>query len=132
MKKKLLLSAVVLLALLFVGYRYLYKSHRDIASETPEFSLTTVHLLSEFSKNAAAANLCYANKTVLVSGKITSVDAASHSLVLDGKLSATLLDPAAARALSAGSQITLKGRLVGYDDLLEELKMDQSTPMKQP
>lgn len=128
MKKKLLLAAALLLVLfLFVGYRYLYKSHRDIASEVPQATTTSVLLIAEFSKNDSIATLRYAGKTILVNGTVTTVDARAGSIVLDEKISAAIADTAALQEVRQGEKISVKGRFVGYDDLLEELKMDQST-----
>ncbi|NUY82009.1 hypothetical protein HUK80_13980 [Flavobacterium sp. MAH-1] len=127
MKKKLLVAAIIVLAVLFAGYRYLYRGHRDIAKEDADFALTTSQLLSEFSANDSLANAKYADKTITVSGKVTDVEAEAGTIMIDEKLSVGFQDAASAKQLKTGQQVKLKGRFVGYDDLLEELKMDQST-----
>lgn len=127
MKKKLIVVVLVLVAILFAGYRYLYKGHRDIASESAEFSMTTSQLLSEFKTDGTKANSKYADKTITISGKITDVEAEANSISIDGKLSATFSAADAAKSLKVGDAVAVKGRFVGYDDLLEELKLDQSS-----
>jgi len=125
MKKKILLfAAIILVAVAVVGYKILYKAHRDIKTEEAEFTLTATALSTEFSENEAAATARYADKTIVVSGAVTAYDAASETLTLDGILSATMLENV---AVENASQVKVKGRFVGYDDLLGELKMDQVT-----
>ncbi len=125
MKKKLLIIIPAVIAIgVFAGYRYVYKDHRDISSEAAEFNLTVQNLKNDFAKNDSLANAKYADKTIEVSGKITAFDAAAHSVTLDKKLSATLKD-STVKNLQIQKNVKIKGRFVGYDDLLEELKMDQ-------
>jgi glutaredoxin-related protein len=125
MRKKLLIIIPVLIAVVaFAGYRFLYKAHRDISSEDVEFTLTVNSLQKEFMENDSLANAKYADKTIVISGKITAVDAESHSITVDEKLSATMKDKADVN-VAPQSKVRIKGRFVGYDDLLEELKMDQ-------
>lgn len=129
MKKKLfIIIPVVLIIIAIAGYKMLYKEHRDISSEEAEFTLTATALLNEFTSNESQANAKYADKTIVVSGKVTAVDAASGTVTIDEILSATLKDKTQQPA--GQSTVTVKGRFVGYDDLLGELKMDQVTITK--
>ncbi|HLA56714.1 MAG TPA: hypothetical protein VK623_11465 [Flavobacterium sp.] len=126
MKKKVLLVILLILAIgAFATYRMLYKAHRDIATEEASFTLTPQILQQKFMTNDSVANMEYADKTVIITGKITNIDAAGNSITIDGKLSAVLKDKVANIKLQ--QPIKVKGRFVGYDDLLEELKMDQVT-----
>jgi hypothetical protein len=127
MKKKILLAVAIIAAVGFAGYQYLYRDHRDIASEKADFAITTSQLLSEFRTDYAKANSRYADKTIVVSGQVTNVDAKANSIVVDGKLSAVFANAGQASAIAKNQKVTLKARFVGYDDLLEELKMDQTT-----
>jgi hypothetical protein len=60
------------------------------------------------------------NKTVQISGKVTNV--VDNVITLDEKVSCQLQ---VSKKVGVGSQIIIKGRVTGYDDLLEELKLDQ-------
>jgi hypothetical protein len=124
-KKKILIFLAFLALLTFAGYRFLYKEHRDISSEDADFTLTVQDLHQQFSTDTSA-NSKYADKTIVVEGKITSVDAEGNSITIDEKLSAVMKDKISPETAVAKT-IRIKGRFVGYDDLLEELKMDQST-----
>jgi hypothetical protein len=126
MKKALLIGLAILLIAAFVGYKFLFKSHRDISSEDISFTVTVQDLTAEFSKNDSLANAKYADKTIEVSGVVDTFDKAAHSAIIDGKLSVVFADSTLSD-LPLQKKVKLKGRFVGYDDLLEEFKMDQVT-----
>lgn len=125
MKKKILTTLAVLAVIGTGMYFYLYKGHRDIASESADFTVTVGQLQQQFSENPTKANKQYADKTIAVSGIVTSVDAPSHSAVIDEKLSVVFKEMNV--KLGAQQNISIKGRFVGYDDLLEEFKMDEAS-----
>ena len=68
----------------------------------------------------------YKDKTIQISGKITSIDAENKAIVIDEKLYATFLN-ILSNDVKVGNQIAIKGRFLGYDDLVEEFKIDQTT-----
>jgi len=94
---------------------------RDIQSEETAFTLKTKDIVAEFTANEAAANKKYLEKPVAISGVITSVNA--KEVVLDeiAICNFTTADV----TLKTGQNITVKGRVVGYDDLLGGLNLDQ-------
>ncbi|OYU80581.1 MAG: hypothetical protein CFE23_08870 [Flavobacterium sp. BFFFF1] len=126
MKKKLLIGLLILGVIAYGGYRYMYHGHRDIASEAAGFSVSVAELQQEFSKNPESSNKKYLDKTIEVYGNITEGDLSDHTLIVDEKLSATLMDSTQTNSLEVGKQIKIKGRFLGYDDLLEEFKLDQA------
>ncbi len=121
--KKIIL-AVLFLLVLIGGYFYIYKEHRDIAKEDVSYDVAVSTLFSEYQSNESAANTKYLDKTIVVSGKVTSLNKETLSLVVDEKLFATFLDKIPS-GIEPNSRIKVKGRLIGYDSLLEEIKMDQ-------
>lgn len=130
MKKKILFItlAVVLIAVV-IAFKFMYKEHRDISSETASFTLTVNGLKQEFAKSDSLANAKYADKTIVISGRVTAVDDAAHTIVIDEKLSAVMKDSVPMTG-QMQKDVKVKGRFVGYDDLLEELKMDQVSIIK--
>ncbi|MBL0014077.1 MAG: hypothetical protein IPP30_10280 [Flavobacterium sp.] len=127
MKKKILLIGVLLLVGLSVGlYFYMYKDHRDVSTEEAKYSVTALDLQSQFSKDLVGSNKKYLDEAIEVSGIITSIDSARHSVVLDSKLSAVLKDSTLV-GITVQKSVRIKGRFVGYDDLLEELRIDEAT-----
>jgi predicted negative regulator of RcsB-dependent stress response len=124
MKKKIII-VLAILALSGAGmYLYMYKDHRDIATESADYSTTVSKLQQQFKENSTTANKKYADKTIEVYGKITAADLPNHTITIEEKLSAVFKD-SVVKDLPAGKSVKIKGRFVGYDDLLEEFKMDQ-------
>jgi len=124
MKKKIILIFLVLTVVLIVAYRYVYKEHRDITTEEGDYRSTAKDIFSEFQKGEFNANTKYLDKTIEITGTISSVDFDSNSIVIDENLFATFKDKIPS-TLQPNSKIKIKGRLIGYDGLMEELKMDQ-------
>ena len=56
--------------------------------------------------------------------RMTSIDFKTKSMVIDEKLFATFADTIP-KNLNVNSAIKVKGRFVGFDGLLEEMKIDQ-------
>lgn len=125
MRKKIIIFVAVVIAAGAGLYFYAYKGHRDIAAEEADFQTTVAVLAKEFSENDSLANSKYADKTIQIYGKITSMDVPSHTIIIDEKLSATFSDSILPEA-NLQDEIKIKGRFVGYDDLLEEFKVDQA------
>ena len=122
MKKKLLIFIVLLVGIYF-GYRYLYHDHRDIANEEAAFTLTVDNLLKEFETDETKANAKYLDKPVLIKGKVTSVDLPAKTIVLDEKVFVLFGKPT---DVQKGVSVSVQGRLMGYDSLLGEIKLDQA------
>jgi len=129
MKKKNKIVVVVVLLILagVVAFPYLKNylvysyGKRDVQAETAAFTITSKNIVTEFTANAEAANKKYLEKPVAVSGTITSVN--TKEIILDETVNCELI--AADPLLKEGQAVTIKGRVVGYDDLLGELKLDQ-------
>ena len=128
-KKKWILVVVILIGIAIFGYNYLYKSHRDISSEEASFSITVAVLSADFKQDENTANAKYLDKTISVSGVVTEIDSIANAIIIDEVLSASFeVKPNA--VVQKNEKITIKGRFIGYDELLEELKMDQVTIIK--
>jgi hypothetical protein len=104
-------------------YKYLYHNHRDISSEKSFYTLTVKNLLKEFLANESSANIKYLDKAITVKGKITSIDLPNKTLVLDEKVFVILT---VSKDVSINNEVSIQGRLIGYDSLLEEIKIDQA------
>ncbi|HEX9601759.1 MAG TPA: hypothetical protein VF985_09725 [Mariniflexile sp.] len=106
-----------------IGYRYVYQDHRDIATETSIYKLTASDLLDEFAINPMTSENKYLNKTIEVSGSIS--DKNPQSITIEDKVFCQFSSKIQ-KALNT-EQIKIKGRFIGYDDLLEQVKLDQCT-----
>jgi hypothetical protein len=126
MKKKIVIVIIVLLILALFGYNYVYKSHRDISSETASYSISVNEIHTAFKQNDSLANKKYSDKTIEVHGKITNIDLVNKIITLDDKLLARYTN-GIHESVKLQNTITLKGRVIGYNDILEEIQMDQCT-----
>jgi len=122
--RKIIFIIILLLIVGGFGYKYIYQSHRDISSEKPDFTIDSGDLINEFVVNAELANHKYLNKTIKIMGKVTEINDGTISLndavlcyMIQSEIDNSILN----------SKIVIKGRFIGYDDLLEELKIDQSS-----
>ncbi len=126
MRKKILIALVCILVLAFVGYKYMYKSHRDISAEAVSYSVSVDDIYINFQADEQSANAKYLDKTIEIYGKITNLDLQNKIITVDGKLLARLTNSIPAN-LKLQNVVALKGRLTGFDDLLGEIQMDQCT-----
>ena len=128
--KKIIVISLIILVIAAIGlYFYTYKEHRDIAKESVAFSISTQALQKEFNENDSLFNLKYADKTIEIYGKTSDVDVSNHTIIIDGKVEVVLVDTIM-KNIELSKDVKIKGRYVGYDDLLEEFKMDQATLVK--
>jgi hypothetical protein len=125
MKKNRIIIIGFFLVICVLGlYLYLYKDHRDIGSEEGSYSVTAISIFEEFKKDENKSNQKYLDKTIEIYGKISSVDLSANIIIVDEKLVGVFKDKIASE-IKLGTQIKIKGRFIGYDELLEEMKMDQ-------
>lgn len=121
--RKIVIGFVAIIVVLFLAYKYVYHKHRDISTETAAFSISVNQLLKEFTEDETKANSKYLDKSIVVNGKITSVDKTNKTIVLDKKVFAILIT---STDVKLNTEVSVQGRLIGYDSLLEEIKLDQA------
>lgn len=120
MKKWILLALLAVISIL--TYNYIYQNHRDINKEKAEYNLTSVEILKKFSTDPDNSEKKYLDKTIEVIGKIT--DQTENTITLD-HIVFCQFNTNINIQLKDNSQIKIKGRFIGYDDLLEQIKLDQ-------
>jgi hypothetical protein len=124
MKKNALIGSIALIIIVVLLYLFLYKSHRDVASESAVYTLTVSQLQEEFVKNDSLSAKKYQDQIITCEGTITEIDSKNNAIVLDKKMYAVLQDKLPS-SIKMNQIIQIKGRFLGYDDLLEEFKIDQ-------
>lgn len=115
----------VIISILVIGlitYKYIYKEHRDIQIEAPFFRVEANEIMDEFSVGFKLTFEKYFDKTIQITGKLTAVN--KTNLELNSNIVCYLNSPINLEN-SIGDIVTIKGRCIGFDDLLEELKLDQ-------
>ena len=126
---KILLAISLFLIIGISVYIYTYKEHRDIDKETADYIVTPALLEKEFAYNDSLAYIKYQDKTIELTAKVTAIDAPSKGIVLDEKVFATFKD-GLPKDIVSGKMLKIKGRFLGYDDLLLEFKIDQCSVVR--
>lgn len=119
-----IIFALIMLALgVYFGYNYMYQDHRDIKEETAVVSISASDLVVYFIDNKSEEVL---NQTVQVSGVITEIE--NNNITIDDKVQCSF--DSEITNLKLNDAITIKGRCIGFDELFEVAKMDQSSIIK--
>lgn len=126
MKKRLIL--IILIGAMIAGAAFLYvwyKPHRNIQNEKSKFSLTAGSLHEAYLADEANANSLYLDKTIEISGTISDVK--EGIIILNDLVVCNLLEGEGMKAvqLGQGKKVSIKGRVTGFDELFEEVRMDQ-------
>ncbi len=125
--KKARIGAIILILLTLLvvfGYNYIYQDHRNIEGEQPVFSISANEINTEFSGAIEASEKKYLNKTVEIHGQITELN--TKDLTLNDNVYCAFNEPLET-SYNIDSKIKIKGRCIGYDDILEQVKLDQCT-----
>ena len=124
MKKSRIIALFLLLSVVVGVSAFNYVMHgggRNLLKEETNFSVSSNDLAKEFSTNTNLANAKYLEKAVAVKGIVADVN--NNVITLDNGVVCTL--QTADNAIKKNQVVTIKGRVVGYDDLMEEIKLDQ-------
>jgi hypothetical protein len=128
MKKTRIIATIGLLALVIgvLGYNYImHEGARDLSQETTDYAITAKEIVAEFTTNTALANKKYLGKAVAVEGIVTNK--IENEIILDNGVVCIMKDKN--NTIRVNETITLKGSVVGYDDLMQEIKLDQCDPI---
>lgn len=118
---------VIIVVTSFFAYKYvMYGGARDLENEETNFTVSSLSISSEFTTNIESANKKYLEKAVAIKGKITASD--GNSIIMDENIICNFKNPDS--SIKKGQTLTVKGRVVGYDDLMGELKLDQCFVIK--
>lgn len=123
-----ILVLVILSGLTLLTYNYVFHEHRNIGEESPSFEINAAILIQEFRADTNASTEKYLDQTISVTGKISSIE--DVNLAMDNGISCYFETALNNYDLLLNTTITVKGRCLGYDDLLEEIKMDQCVLIK--
>ena len=120
--RKWITFLIVLIIAGIIGYNYIYQDHRDIENEAAEFTMPTSELATLFADNAVTAEQKFLNKTIEITGRISDLN--TNDITIDDKVFCQFSDNIET-ALDKNDKAKIKGRVIGYDDLLEQVKLDQ-------
>lgn len=127
-KLKIIILLIGLIGLIgFFAYKYImHGGGRNLTTEKTSFSVTSASITSEFTTDIEKANKKYLEKAVEIKGKITASN--GNEIILDEIIICSLKNQDL--SIKKDQTITIKGRVVGYDDLMGELKLDQCFVIK--
>lgn len=119
-KSKIFLLLIVGAILIAFGvYQYAYQPHKTIEDFETAFDGKSEVFMAKIQENDSI----WQNKGVVLSGTITAKDA--KGITLSESIYCQFRDSLTVSSLQKNQSIKIKGRVIGYDDLLEELKLDQ-------
>ena len=123
-RSKLFFIILILIVLIgFGGYSYFYKSHKNIESAKANFSGKSIDFLKEVKENASL----WLDKIIVLRGTISQID--ENGIILDNTIYCQFKNLEKSKLINQ-TQITIKGNMIGYDDLLEEVKLNQCIVQK--
>lgn len=123
-----LLIGVLFLGLAIFSYNYIFKGHRNIEIENPLYSVNSFDFIREFKLNTEVSNEKYLDRTIRITGLLTSID--NSMLEIDGSINCYFESILNKNDHLLNTKIVVKGRCLGYDDLMEEIKFDQCVVIK--
>lgn len=125
MKNKIWILLILIFILGFLGYNYVYQDHRNVSNESADFTVDVNLLSEEFKNNPETSEKKYLNKTLIITGEITEIN--KSDLTLSNIVFCDFTETIITNILKLNSSCSIKGRFIGYDDLLEQIKLDQCT-----
>ena len=123
MRKHWIFIAIVIFVSAVMGYNYVYKDHRNIEGEKAQYSITAQQIHSEFMDDLDVSQKKYLNKTIEISGTVSEMS--QTEITLEDKVFCQFSQQITEEDIQLNSKITVKGRFIGFDDLLEQIKLEQ-------
>jgi uncharacterized membrane protein len=123
MKKKLLIGSFLIVLAIIAIVMYIYKPHRNIQEETATHQIEAKTLYESFTSDEQTANQKFLDQVIEIKGKVTALDKENKSIVLDNHVNASGIETI---NVSLNQDVVVKGRCVGYDEIMEEIAVDQS------
>jgi len=125
LKKNKYLIAILFVAVSGIGVViYLYKPHKNIEKSQSVY----VGNCKDFYKESLNKIDQWQNKIVMLTGNISSSDLSG--VMLGEKFYCQFKDSIISSTIKLSDKITIKGRIIGFDDLLEEIKLDKCIIIK--
>jgi hypothetical protein len=123
--KKVLIIGVVLGAIVgsWAVWYVFFKPHRNVGNEVAAYTLTSAELSTAFKTDTAAVTK-YIDKAILIEGPVSAIDG-SHISFDNIICNIDSADLPKLNTLKVGQSAKVQGRLTTYNDLMEEIMLDQ-------
>lgn len=119
-KSKWILSIFIIgLVAAYGGYNYMMQPPKTVEERNVDYTGNA----KEFIEKVKKEPLKWADKVVVLEGIVTSKD--GLGINLDSKIYCQFKEATDISPLKRNQKIKIKGRFIGYDDLMDELKLEQ-------
>lgn len=118
-RNKLLVVILIIVFGGFSAYKYTYKPHKLIEELTPNYKGEASSFIQKASGNFNLWN----TKIVVLTGKVTSID--KEGITLNNQIFCQFKNSKEIASIKKNLVVQIKGRVIGYDNLLDELKLNQ-------
>ena len=118
-----LIFVVFSIFILLVSKKYIYKKHENISLKNPDFVISSDKLYYDFTNFTDSSNSKYLNKIILIDGNLISLD--DRNILLSPGIS-ILLEKNITK-INQKEEIKIKGRCLGFDNILMEVRIDKAT-----
>lgn len=127
-KNKIILTVLLVLIVAGIGgYFYIYQSHKSLDDMEVVYTGSAQEFQSKMEASADAWSK-EGDKVIELTGIITAKDVKGISV--DDNFYFQLEEGTKTDGLAEDQKIRIKGRIIGYDDLLGELKLDKAIILK--
>lgn len=126
-KKIIIICIAALILVVGGGLLYMYKAHESIDDMEVAFKGNSQEFLTKM-EGSADEWTTGGNKVVELTGVVTGKDL--KGVTVNGSIYFQLEEGTKTDNLTEGQKINIKGRIIGYDDILEELKLDKAIILK--
>jgi uncharacterized protein YdeI (BOF family) len=119
-KSKVIIVLLIFGAIIaYAVFQYSMQPPAKIESKKVDFTGTSIEFLAQITTDFSA----WQDKVVVITGDITTSD--PSGITLNNQIYCQFREDVDKTTIKENQKITLKGRVIGYDDLLEEVKLDQ-------
>ena len=123
-KYKYLFISLIIVSLIFIFALY-NKPHKTYVNEISAYSLSAENLFVEYNNNYKESNEKYLGSVLSISGVVTKYS--RNLIILNNRIVCSFNEDDSALSsnnITLGDNLTIKGHCIGYDDLLEEVRVD--------
>ena len=119
-------SAIVIVASVYFSFN---KPHKNFVKAPLDYTIQSTELFQKYQVDVSNANTSFLDKILLIKGTIKEIS--SNMIILDGNIVCSFNPPQTIDPkLKLTDKISIKGRCIGYDDLLEEVRIDNCSIMQ--
>lgn len=126
-RKKGIFIILFILMVTVVLYNYVYQDHRNISAELPSATLTSDEVVLKFKQDLSSTKEDFLDKTIIIKGSVSELN--TNDLTLDNMVFCNFTEEIPT-TIKISNNIKVKGRILGYDELLEIIKLDQCSIVK--